>query len=205
MEGEEVEKSPAAAPAAAICKFYNVGKCRFGNDCLNLHEGSIVTVETSPKVSNKVIKKVKKSQASIESTEAVNKSMKTAYDVIKRIQWDEMIPAEFFTIGYLDRFTGIVEDPFTKFSNWCDLVINFPRYSMLHNFLLCVFSVSIKASADYEALAIPQHRIEYFKYRDTKVWDKKTRLDLVFGSAGDNQGKTIEDIMNDIDDRYTKR
>ena len=54
--------------------------------------------------------------------------------------------------------------------------------------------------AEYEALAIPQHRIEYFKYKGTKVWDKKARLDLVFGSSGDNGGKTIEDIMNEIDD-----
>ena len=34
-------------------------------------------------------------------------SMKTALDVIKRIQWDENLPAEYFTIGYLDRFEGI--------------------------------------------------------------------------------------------------
>ena len=48
--------------------------------------------------------------------------MKTAFDVIKRIQWDEMMPPESFTIGYLDRFTGLVEDEFSKFSNWGNLV-----------------------------------------------------------------------------------
>ena len=48
--------------------------------------------------------------------------MKTALDVIKRIQWDEMMPQELFTIGYLDRFTGLVEDEFSKFSNWGNLV-----------------------------------------------------------------------------------
>ena len=48
--------------------------------------------------------------------------MKTALDVIKRIQWDEMMPPESFTIGYLDRFTGLVEDEFSKFSNWGNLV-----------------------------------------------------------------------------------
>ena len=58
-----------------------------------------------------------------------------------------------------------------------------------------------QAEAEYEALAIPQHRIEYFKYRGFKVWDKKSRLDLVFGSAGDNGGKSIEDIMNELDDK----
>jgi 2'-5' RNA ligase len=88
-----------------------------------------------------------------------------------------MMPQELFRIGYLDRFTGLVEDEFSKFSNWGNL-----------------------AEAEYEALAIPQHRIEYFKYRGFKVWDKKSRLDLVFGSAGDNGGKSIEDIMNELDD-----
>jgi hypothetical protein len=32
-------------------------------------------------------------------------------------------------------------------------------------------------------LAIPQHRIVYFKYKDTKVWDKSQRLDLIFNST----------------------
>ena len=30
--------------------------------------------------------------------------MRTASDVIKRLQWDEMLPSEFFTIGYIDRW-----------------------------------------------------------------------------------------------------
>jgi hypothetical protein len=54
-------------------------------------------------------------------------------------------------------------------------------------------------------LAIPQHRIVYLKYKDTKVWDKTQRLDLIFNSTifqGDYKGKTIEEIMQDIDDRY---
>lgn len=149
-----------------VCKFYNEGKCRFGSDCHNLHEGHVANV-------------AKKGEAKVEEKQKEEKRpMKTAFDVIKRIQWDEMMPAECFTVGYLDRFKGIVEDPFTKFSNWGDL-----------------------ASADYEALAIPQHRIEYFKYKDTKVWDKKARLDLVFGSSGINDGKDIEAVMYEVDDR----
>ena len=34
--------------------------------------------------------------------------MRTALDVIKRIQWDDALPPELFTIGYLDRFLGVV-------------------------------------------------------------------------------------------------
>ena len=66
---------------------------------------------------------------------------------------------------------------------------------------MCKFCCTYQAAAEYEDLAIPQHRIEYFKYRGTKVWDKKSRLDLVFGSSGHNHGKTIIDIMKEIDNR----
>ena len=128
--------------------------------------------------------------------------MKTALDVIKRIQWDEMMPPESFTIGYLDRFTGLVEDEFSKFSNWGNLV---SLKSLKWHYTFCSTKIGhfhiFQSEADYEALAIPQHRIEYFKYRGTKVWDKKSRLDLVFGSAGDNKGKSIEEIMSEIDEK----
>ena len=117
-------------------------------------------------------------QKNEDSAEGKKQPMKTAADVIKRIEWDELMPRESFVIGYLDRFEGLVEDNFTKFSNWGNLV-----------------------DAEYEALAIPQHRIEYFKYKGTKVWDKKSELDLVFGSSGDSGGKTIEEIMNEVDDK----
>ncbi len=33
--------------------------------------------------------------------------MKTSMDVIQRIQWDSDLPAEYFYVGYIDRFKGI--------------------------------------------------------------------------------------------------
>lgn len=96
-------------------------------------------------------------------------SMKTAEDVISRIMWDAALPAEEFKIGYLDRFLGVVEKQFDAFS-WEDL-----------------------ASVDYDTLAIPKHRIQYFKYKEVIVWDKTKRLDNVFGSVG--SGFTIQEIM----------
>ena len=36
-------------------------------------------------------------------------SMKTAEDVISRIMWDEQLPKDDFTVGYLDRFVGKIE------------------------------------------------------------------------------------------------
>ena len=86
--------------------------------------------------------------------------MKTAADVIKRLEWDPDVDKEDFIVGYMDRLVGLQERPFTAFT-WEDL-----------------------ASVDQFALAIPQHRIQYFKYKDVKVWDKNERLDNVFGSTG---------------------
>lgn len=99
--------------------------------------------------------------------------MKTAEDVIKRLKWDESLPADQFTVGYLDRFIGVVEKPFTAF-NWEDLV-----------------------NAEITDLAIPQHRIQYFCYKKVKVWDKNDRLDLVFNSV--RAGPTIYDVMKQQD------
>ena len=82
-------------------------------------------------------------------------SMKTATDVIHRILWDDALPTQDFIVGYLDRFVGIIEKPFSAFS-WEDI-----------------------ASVDLNVLAVPKHRIQYFKYLDVVVWDKNKRMDKV--------------------------
>ena len=114
MEGEE-EKSPE------ICKFYKEGKCRFGEECFNIHKGPVQEIK-GKKLSRKTICQIPRKNDDESNVKNGKKPMKTASDVIRRIQWDEMMPPEFFVIGYLDRFEGIVEDDFTKFSNWGNLV-----------------------------------------------------------------------------------
>ncbi|KDO21189.1 hypothetical protein SPRG_11048 [Saprolegnia parasitica CBS 223.65] len=86
--------------------------------------------------------------------------MRTANDVIHRILWDDCIPQAEVIVGYLDRFVGTVERDFAKF-NWGDI-----------------------ATLSQTETAIPQHRIQYFKWRDEIIWDKRVRLDRVFGSSG---------------------
>ncbi|XP_063157259.1 leukocyte receptor cluster member 9 [Candoia aspera] len=115
---------------------------------------------------------------SLQLTEGKKPPMKTAEDVISRLLWDTQVPAEEFCIGYLDRFLGILEESFTSFS-WEDL-----------------------ASVGPGVLAIPKHRIQYFKYRDRVVWDKVSRTDDVFGSTG--SGKTILEVMEEEDTRAMK-
>ena len=118
---------------------------------------------------NKRVKAKGKKDTQHEEEELSKKQrMRPATEVISRIQWDPDLPAGDFTVGYLDRFTGIIEKPFDAFY-WEDI-----------------------SSVGATVLAIPRHRIQYFKYRNEIVWDKRVQLDNFFGSRGQ---KTIQDIV----------
>merc|ERR1719263_1335576 len=93
--------------------------------------------------------------------------MRTALEVIRRLEWDPACCAAAVVVGYHDRILGeIVEKPLDAFSRWG----------------------AIELAGDDE-LAIPQHRVIYFKSGDAIVWDKRRiydgcRLDGVYGSTG---------------------
>jgi len=118
------------------------------------------------------VKRNKKPAESDETASTPKKKMRTASDVIQRIQWQKELKSEDFSVGYLDRFLGVQEKEFGAFS-WDD----------------------ISAVDDHVVLAIPKHRIQYFKYRGTVVWDKASRLDNVFGSTG--SGITLLSFVED--------
>ncbi|XP_078233153.1 leukocyte receptor cluster member 9 [Pogona vitticeps] len=145
------------------CRFFLEGRCRFGVRCRNYHssDGDAHHFEDRNPTSKR----------SSQLSPSKKPAMKTAEDVISRLLWDAQVPAEHFSVGYLDRFLGIVEQPFNAFS-WEDLT-----------------------SAGPAVLAIPKHRIQYFKYRDRTVWDKGNRTDDIFGSTG--SGRTILDVMKE--------
>jgi len=131
------------------------------------------TAAAVPRPSKKM--KVKKKQKPTENDQgaaAPKKRMRTADDVIKRIQWQQEFRSEDFTVGYLDRFLGVQEKEFGAFS-WDN----------------------IATVDDYAVLAIPKHRIQYFKYRGKVIWDKASRLDNVFGSTG--SGITLSSFIAD--------
>jgi 2'-5' RNA ligase/predicted kinase/uncharacterized protein (UPF0248 family) len=201
-----------------VCKFFANGNCKFGSECRNYHPdrkhspskqpcgetGSVQVIAASedaaqsshPSTDCAVLagkengssqqnisqcsSKQSDSQCSSKqsdsqfsskshsSKDTKKQSMRTAADVISRILWDPDVNTEEFTIGYLDRFVGVIEKPFTAFS-WEDL-----------------------ASVGIDVLAVPQHRIQYFKYREEVVWDKTIQLDNVFGSRG---GKLIHEVV----------
>lgn len=153
-----------------VCSYYLEGKCRFGDACFNLHPLAVAVTGLAA-VRNETQKKKTKTEEV--ETDTKKPSLKTAGDVRKRIQWDPELQKEHFTVGYLDRFSGVVEKPFTAFS-WEHL-----------------------SMVDLDQLAVPQHRIQYYKYKGVKVWDKKDRLDHIFGSAGNNI--TIQQIIQEDD------
>ena len=99
----------------------------------------------------------KKQQALISSTKASDRSLRPAQDILSRLRHDPVLSLQSFTIAYIDRHEGQMEMPL---SCW-------------------------KGSEVTDEDFIPQHRILWFK-RDkdgVKVWDRKERLDLIFGSG----------------------
>ncbi|EXJ90733.1 poly(A) polymerase [Capronia coronata CBS 617.96] len=85
--------------------------------------------------------------------------MRSAQDVLSRLQWDSDHDMTRYTIGYLERFDGIKEMPA---SSW----------------------IAESTEEDW----IPQHRIKYFKRtldngEREMVWDREKRIDKIFGSG----------------------
>ncbi|EHY60375.1 hypothetical protein HRR83_000135 [Exophiala dermatitidis] len=85
--------------------------------------------------------------------------MRSAQDVLDRLHWDPSYDITKYTIGYLERFSGIMETPA---DSW------------------------ISESTDEEW--IPQHRIKYFKRslengEQEVVWDRERRIDKFFGTG----------------------
>ena len=202
-------KQKSTGTSLNICRFFLSGKCKFGDRCRNLHTkpGALqpatkTEVSLHDEMMSRQQLKTKKEVDKVEPVpagdddddsgedvsvlredqfvqkESVSKqSMKTATNVIHRILWDDQLPTEDFVVGYLDRFVGIIEKPFHAFS-WEDL-----------------------STVSYNVLAIPKHRIQYFKYKDVIVWDKRTQVDEVFGSRGST--RTILDVMKEVSGKDT--
>ena len=136
---------------------------------INVKAKHVSSTPTPNKFTGKKGKKSKRKDKAEKEDKKKKPPMKTAIDVVKRIQWDRILPPDQFLVGYMDRMEGLKEKYFNAFS-WEDI-----------------------ASVDYTVLAIPKHRIQYFKYKNEIVWDKRIRLDNVFGSTGSKI--TIYDII----------
>ncbi|CAL8290385.1 unnamed protein product [Merluccius merluccius] len=168
--------------AVTVCRFFLAGKCHFGPRCRLSHSTPAIDdpdpgeseqdggkeeeekLEKHKKGKSKANKALKPEYTQENEVEKRQKKprMRTADDVISRILWDTPVEAAHFVVGYVDRFLGMLERPFSEF-NWdvdpCD----------------CNYS---------SELALPRHRIQYFAFRGHRVWDRNSRMDRVFGSTG---------------------
>lgn len=107
-------------------------------------------------------------------SEAKKPPLRTAADVIRRIRWDPRLDPADFTVGYADRFQGVCEEPFGAFC-WDEPL----------------------AALGPGVLAVPQHRVRFFRHRGRLVWDRASRTDLIFGSgAAAGRGPTILDALD---------
>lgn len=91
--------------------------------------------------------------------------MRTALDVIHRVQHDLLFDASQVVIGFTDRLAqgGVRESPLSAMN----------------------FDEDIAALDDRVDLALPQHRILYISYHEFgSIWCKKDRIDRIFGSTG---------------------
>lgn len=110
------------------------------------------------KDTNQHKRKTKGKSAEPENDEAQKKPrMRVVEDVVKRICWEEGVDRNQVFVGYEDRFKGVLEKRFDDFG----------------------FNIDVSDSDE----RVPLHRIVYFRYAHRVIWDKRTRLDLVFGST----------------------
>ena len=100
------------------------------------------------------------------SVEESKKKLVPAGQVLRRIQWDYEIDSSDFSVLHFDRVDEtIVESPFDAANE----------------------NISGRETRLVDAL--PEHRILAIKFRERVVWDRRQRLDLVFGKdGGDGQG-----------------
>ncbi|KAF2258557.1 hypothetical protein CC78DRAFT_526146 [Lojkania enalia] len=82
--------------------------------------------------------------------------LRPASDILNRLRWDPSLNPSDYIVGYEDRFLGAKE---TTLKKW--------------------------RTEQTDDEFIPQHRILYFKRRNdgVVVWERRTRIDLVFGSG----------------------
>jgi len=100
-------------------------------------------------------------------------------DVLQRILWDPQLTVSDFTVGWNDRFNGVTETSCSSPNK------------------------SIKGKERKFIKALPEHRIEYVKYKERVVWSKmEDRFDLFF--AGKIE-KVIEEYNDWLDERERKQ
>jgi uncharacterized protein (UPF0248 family) len=119
--------------------------------------------EPVPKAKHASSKSKKTEPEEIEAESSASESdtpkvkLRPVHDIIHRINWDDELDPDDYLIGYIERFEGIAELPL---ADW-------------------------KTEQTDEEF-IPLHRIIYIRKTGDSgdlVWDRRSRLDSIFGSG----------------------
>lgn len=143
--------SPPRSPKSPRNKSNN--KKQNQNQISRFEEGDWVLDENSDiLMSHKKMKQFEKQKLQ----EIRNKSfggpkgkLTSSEEILNRLKWDSQFPHDQFVIGYLDRFTGMME---TTIEGYLD-------------------------AEDVDRF--PMHRIYYFKLNGNIVWDRESKIDLI--------------------------
>lgn len=113
-----------------------------------------------PKTPSKArAKKARKTlQKTLSAATPNSSSLRPAKDILSRIRHDPALNDDDFIVGYQDRHADVMEMPVAMWKGSGDVT---------------------------EDEFIPQHRILYFRMKENeaRVWDRKARVDLLFGSG----------------------
>lgn len=96
--------------------------------------------------------------------ERKNDKLVPVVEVLQRIKWDTQLPCEAFSVLYYDRVNNAVLEASFDAPN-----------------------TSIAGRATTFIDALPEHRIVSVKFKERVVWDRDSRLDLVFSGPGIRQ------------------
>ena len=100
---------------------------------------------------------------------AKKSSAKTIDDVLSHLESDTRLDKRFVRIGYLDQHQNLQEKSLDSFDSKTDL----PTFT--------------------DRQTNSKSRIQYLKYANELIWDKDSRVDLIFGSTSNQQ--TISDVI----------
>jgi uncharacterized protein (UPF0248 family) len=113
--------------------------------------------EAEPSIPKTKSKATSASKSSNASTKPVSSNkLRPASDILSRLRWDPDLDSSDYVVGYIDRFLGTKEQ-----------------------------GLEMWKSEQTDEEFIPQHRIVYFRRKsdNVRVWDRETRLDMIFGSG----------------------
>jgi len=149
-----------------ICTFYLENRCRFADQCFNLHPQ-----HDNPSNDPTEVRSAEVIPVTVDGGRSKGK-MRTASDVIHRILWDKALDSSTFYVAYTDRFIGLVSVPLTEFVSRNDP----------------------DASSDASIPQHRIQQIFYLT-NENIVWDRQSKTDRVFGSTGFN-GSILDFISN---------